>query len=149
MTASAAGIVITDPNEPDDPIVYVNPAFTKITGYAPEEAIGRNCRFLQGDDGDQPGLEVLRAAIREGKNCKVVLRNYRKDGALFWNELTLSPVFDDEGRLVRFVGILEDITERRRAEDGLRVQAEASEVLAKPRSEERRVGKECRSRWSP
>ncbi|HKH12430.1 MAG TPA: PAS domain S-box protein [Rubrobacter sp.] len=139
MTASADGILITDPNEPDNPIVYVNPAFTRITGYAPEEAIGRNCRFLQGDDNDQPGLEELRAAIREGRTCEVVLRNYRKDGALFYNELSLSPVFDDGGGIIRFVGILEDITERRRAEEGLRVQAEASEILATPLSYEERL----------
>lgn len=141
LTASANGVVITDPNLPDDPIVYVNPAFTRMTGYASEEAIGRNCRFLQGGDKDQPALEELRAAIREGRSCEVVLRNYRKDGALFYNELTLSPVFDDGGGIVRFVGVLNDITERRRAEEALRVQAEASEILATPLSyEERLVG---------
>ncbi len=139
LTASADGIVITDPNGPDNPIVYVNPAFTRITGYAPEEAIGRNCRFLQGNDSDQPELENLRAAMREGKTCEVVLRNYRKDGVLFYNDLSVSPVFDDGGGIVRFVGILEDITERRRAEEALRVQAEASEILATPLSYEERL----------
>jgi len=139
LAASANGIVITDPNLPDGPIVYANPAFTKITGYAPEEAVGRNCRFLQGEDHDQPALEELRAAIREGRSCEVVLRNYKKDGALFYNELTVSPVFDDGGRIVRFVGVQDDITERRRAEDALRVQAEASEVLATPLSYEERL----------
>ena len=139
ISASANGIVITDPNLPDSPIVYANPAFTKMTGYAPEEAVGRNCRFLQGDDRDQPALEELRAAIRAGETCEVVLRNYRKDGSLFYNELTVSPVFDDGGRIVRFVGVQDDITEQRRAEEALRVQAEASELLATPLSYEERL----------
>lgn len=139
LAASANGIVITDPNLPDDPIVYTNPAFTRMTGYAPEEVIGRNCRFLQAGDDDQPALEDLRAAIRERRACKVVLRNYRKDGALFHNELTVSPVLDGEGGVARHVGIMDDITERLRAEDALRVQADASEVLATPLSYEERL----------
>ena len=139
LSASANGVVITDPNLPDNPVVYANPAFTRMTGYAPEEAIGRNCRFLQGEDHDQPALGELRAALREGRICEVVLRNYKKDGTLFYNELTVSPVFDDGGRIVRFVGVQDDITEMRRAEDALRVQAEASEVLATPLSYEERL----------
>ena len=139
LSASANGIVITDPNLPDNPVVYANPAFTRMTGYSSEEAVGRNCRFLQGDDHDQPALGELRAAIREGRTCEVVLRNYKKDGSLFFNELTVSPVFDDGGRIVRFVGVQDDITEMRRAEDTLRVQAEASEVLATPLSYEERL----------
>ena len=139
LSASANGIVITDPNLPDNPVVYANPAFTRMTGYSSGEAVGRNCRFLQGDDHDQLALGELRAAIREGRTCEVVLRNYRKDGSLFFNELTVSPVFDDGGRLVRFVGVQDDITEMRRAEDALRVQAEASEVLATPLSYEARL----------
>ena len=139
LSASANGIVITDPNLPDNPVVYANPAFSRMTGYAPEEAVGRNCRFLQGEDHDQPALEELRAALREGRTCEVVLRNYKKDGTLFFNELTVSPIFDDEGRIVRFVGVQDDITEMRRAEDALRVQAEASEVLATPLSYEERL----------
>ena len=139
LSASASGIVITDPNLPGNPIVYVNPAFTKMTGYATEEAVGRNCRFLQGEDRDQPALEDLRVAIRKGEACRVVLRNHRKDGALFYNELTVSPVFDDGGRTVRFVGVLNDITEIRRTEEALHVQAEASEILATPLSYEERL----------
>ncbi len=141
LAASANGVVITDPNRPDDPIVYVNPAFTEMTGYASEEAVGRNCRFLQGEDRGQPALEGLRAALREGKSCRAVLRNYRRGGALFFNDLTVSPVFDDGGRTVRFVGVLNDITEIRRTQEALHVQAEASEILATPLSyEERLVG---------
>ena len=141
LAASPNGVVITDPNGPDDPIVYVNPAFVEVTGYPAAEALGRNCRFLQGEDRDQPQLDELRAAIREGETRRVVLRNYRRDGSLFYNELTVSPVLDEGGRTVRLVGVLNDVTERRRVEDALRVQAEASEILATPLSyEERLVG---------
>jgi PAS domain S-box-containing protein len=128
VTASTNSIVITDPNQPDDPLVYVNPAFERTTGYATEEALGRNCRFLQGEDGDQPGLEEVRAAVREGRHCTVVLRNYRKDGTLFWNELSVYPVRDEEGRVANFVGVQNDVTERLRTE----------EVLSETRRAERR-----------
>ncbi len=120
VAASSNGIVITDPGLPDNPIVYVNPAFEKTTGYSMEEVIGHNCRFLQGGDRDQPALEELRSAIREGRECRVVLRNYRKDGSLFWNELYISPVYDEEGHLTNFVGVQNDVTESRRAEEVLR-----------------------------
>ncbi len=120
VDASPKGIVITDPNVADNPIVYVNAAFEKATGYAMEEAIGRNCRFLQGEDRDQAALEELRVAIREGRECRVVLRNYRKDGAPFWNELYVSPVHDEEGRLINFVGVQNDVTESKRTEEMLR-----------------------------
>jgi PAS domain S-box-containing protein len=128
VTASTNSIVITDPNQPDDPLVYVNPTFERTTGYATEEALGRNCRFLQGEDGDQPGLEEVRAAVREGRHCTVVLRNYRKDGTLFWNELSVYPVRDEEGRVANFVGVQNDVTERLRTE----------EVLSETRRAERR-----------
>jgi PAS domain S-box-containing protein len=120
VAASSTGIVITDPSLPDNPIVYVNPAFERVTGYSMEEAVGRNCRFLQAEDRDQPALDELRAAIREGRGCRVVLRNYRKNGSLFWNELYVSPVHDEEGRLAIFVGVQNDVTQRRRIEEALK-----------------------------
>jgi PAS domain S-box-containing protein len=120
VAASSNGIVITDPHLPDDPIVYVNPSFERITGYAAEEVLGRNCRFLQGEDRRQAPLERLRAALGEGRGCRVVLRNYRKDGALFWNELYVSPVHDGEGRLTHFVGVQNDVTARRSIEEALK-----------------------------
>ncbi|MDP9485959.1 MAG: PAS domain S-box protein, partial [Actinomycetota bacterium] len=124
VAASSNGVVITDPKLPDNPIVYVNPAFERISGYTVEETIGRNCRFLQGEERDQPVLEELRAALGEERECRVVLRNYRRDGTPFWNELYVSPVHDDEGRLTNFVGIQNDITERRRIEEVLRESEE-------------------------
>jgi PAS domain S-box-containing protein len=120
VAASSNGILITDPNLPDNPIVYANPAFERTTGYLVGEAVGRNCRFLQGEDRDQSALEELRAALREGRGCRVVLRNYRKDGSLFWNELHVSPVHDEEGRLTNFVGVQNDVTGRRRIEEALK-----------------------------
>ncbi|MFL6031404.1 MAG: SpoIIE family protein phosphatase [Rubrobacteraceae bacterium] len=120
VAASSNGIVITDPTLPDNPIVYVNPAFEKTTGYTVEEAIGRNCRFLQGEDRDQPAIEELRACIREGQECRVVLRNYRRDGTRFLNELYVSPVHDDAGNLTNFVGVQNDVTEIKRTEEVLK-----------------------------
>ena len=75
VEASRNGVLITDPNQPDNPVIYVNPAFERITGYTAAEALGRNCRFLQGPDRDQPALEEIRAAIREQRSCRVVVRN--------------------------------------------------------------------------
>jgi PAS domain S-box-containing protein len=120
VRSSVNGVVITDATLPDNPIVYVNPAFELMTGFSAEEAVGRNCRFLQGLDTDQPALDELRVAIRESCECRVVLRNYKRDGALFWNELSVSPVYDEEGRLTNFVGVQNDITERKRVEEALR-----------------------------
>ena len=124
ITASSNGIVITAPNQPDNPIIYVNSAFERMTGYSAQEALGRNCRFLQGTEREQPALEELRAALREGRQSKVVLRNYKKDGTLFWNELSISPVRDKAGKLVNFIGIQEDVTRRKKAEEELRQSEE-------------------------
>ena len=120
VAASSNGILITDPNLPDNPIIYVNPAFVRTTGYTMEEVLGRNCRFLQGEDRDQPVLEDLRACIREGQECRVVLRNYRRDGSLFWNELYVSPVYDEAGKLTNFIGVQNDVTESKRTEEALK-----------------------------
>jgi len=110
IESSVDGILIADAARPDHPLVYVNPAFEKTTGYSVAEAIGHNCRFLQGADTDQPGLEEIRIGLREGKETEVVLRNYRKDGNLFWNQLKIFPVKTAEGQLTHFVGIQNDIT---------------------------------------
>ncbi len=124
LDASSSGVVVTDPGAPDHPIVYVNSAFEKITGYTAGEVLGRNCRFLQGDDSGQPEIGRMRKRIREGEGCHTVLRNYRKDGTLFWNELHISPVRDETGRLTHFIGVQNDVTGRRRFEDALRKSEE-------------------------
>jgi diguanylate cyclase (GGDEF)-like protein/PAS domain S-box-containing protein len=119
VTASAEGLVIADASQPDLPLVYVNPAFERLTGYRAEEAMGRNCRFLQRDDVRQPGLEVVREALRAGSACEAVLRNYRKDGTLFWNQLSLSPMLDANGRITHVMGTMSDVSDRVRAEQRL------------------------------
>jgi diguanylate cyclase (GGDEF)-like protein/PAS domain S-box-containing protein len=106
------GVSISDATAEDLPLVYVNPAFERITGYSSEEVLGRNCRFLQGGECSPGELEQLRSAIREGKDTHIVLKNYTKRGAVFWNELYLSPVFDPADRLTYYVGIQNDITGR-------------------------------------
>ena len=128
ISASPNGIVITDPSLSDAPIVYVNPAFLRMTGYSMEEVIGRNCRFLQGEDRDHPEIDELRRAIEQERECRVVLKNYRKDGRAFWNELHVSPVHDEEGRLTNFVGVQNDITERRLVEERFRATFEQAAV---------------------
>ena len=119
MASSSCGITIADALDPDMPLIYVNDAFEAITGYPVPEVVGRNCRFLQRDDRDQPGLYILRQALKQGENCTITLRNYRKDNSLFWNELFTSPIFDAAGNLTHFVGIQTNITERKVAEDQL------------------------------
>lgn len=111
LEAAPAGIVITDFLRPDNPIVYCNTAFQRITGYRREEILGRNCRFLQAGAADAERLREIREAINEGRGCRVVLENFRKDGSAFWNRLTLSPVFDATGLLTHYVGIQEDVTD--------------------------------------
>ncbi|KAF3887169.1 MULTISPECIES: PAS domain S-box protein [Nostocales] len=129
MAASSNGIVITDVTVPNSPIIYANKAYEKITGYSVEEVLGKNCRFLQNGDTNQPGLIELRNAIIQGKGCTVVLRNYRKDGSLFWNELSISPVHDSSGNLTHYIGIQTDITERQRAAVALLVSQERLQYL--------------------
>ena len=114
------GITLSDPDQPDNPIVYANEAFELITGYDQEEIVGRNCRFLQGDDRDQPEIEQIGKALRERKPVTVTLRNYRKDGELFYNQFSIRPLFDPQGRLIYYLGTQYDVTEKIRAEEELR-----------------------------
>ena len=117
LAATSCGIVISDARLPNNPLIYCNPAFEKITGYAQEEVLGRNCRFLQGPQTDLDAIDLIRQSVREGRGCQVVLRNYRKDGTVFWNDLTISPVHDASGCLTHFIGVQTDITARKQAEE--------------------------------
>jgi PAS domain S-box-containing protein len=100
-----AGVVISDARATDMPITYVNSMFEQMSGYAAAEVLGRNCRFLQGTDTDQPGLAPLRDAIRNQTNGYALLRNYRKDGSVFSNELFIAPIRDASGTVTHFIGV--------------------------------------------
>jgi diguanylate cyclase (GGDEF)-like protein/PAS domain S-box-containing protein len=119
IESSSNGIVIVDAKRPDQPLIYVNAAFERITGYRAQDVLGLNCRFLQGPDVSQPELDRVRAALREQRACEVVLRNYTRQGALIWNQLSVAPVRDERGEVSHFVGVLNDVTERRRYESEL------------------------------
>ncbi|ADW71358.1 two-component system sensor histidine kinase NtrB [Granulicella tundricola] len=115
-----AGISVASATLPDLPIVYVNPAFEEMTGYSRAEVQGRNCRFLEGNERSQPALAIVRDALKNRRKGLAVLKNFRKDGTPFWNELSLSPIMDDEGQLTHYVGIQTDVTQRVELESALR-----------------------------
>ena len=117
MDASSCGITIADAQSPDMPLIYVNAEFQRMTGYSSFDLYGRNCRLLQRDDRDQPALAELRKALQTPSSCTVTLRNYRKDGSLFWNELHLAPIHDIDNVLTHFVGVQTDVTARVKAEE--------------------------------
>ena len=114
------GITLSDPDQEDNPIIYANEAFELITGYSSEEILGRNCRFLHGEDRDQEGLDEVRTAIREKKSVTVTLRNYRKNGELFYNRFTIRPLFGREGDLIYFLGLQHDISNQIEADAELK-----------------------------
>ncbi len=129
IAASSNGIVIADARLEDHPVVFVNPAFEKMTGYSASEVIGKNTRFLQGKDSDQPELDRLRTAFKNQESCTVVVRNYRKDGSLFWNELNVSPIYDEQGNLTHYLGIQNDVTDSKIAEERLRKQVKREQLI--------------------
>jgi sigma-B regulation protein RsbU (phosphoserine phosphatase) len=119
LAAAAEGVTISDPSLPDNPLIYANEGFERLTGYAVDEVIGRNCRFLQGADTDPETVEVIRKALREGAECTVQILNYRKDGTPFWNRLSITPVRDSSGNVTHHIGIQSDITAQKLAEAAL------------------------------
>ena len=135
VVAAGLSFTITDPHQPDDPLIFVNPAFERTTGYSADEAVGRNCRFLQGPDTDPAAVAEVRRLLTEREHGTVALLNYRKDGTAFWNELSLSPVYDGEGELTHFVGIQADVTARVLAEQE-RERNLASEQQARSQAEQ-------------
>jgi PAS domain S-box-containing protein len=104
-----AGLLITDPLQEDNPIIYSNEKFSEMTGYKQEEILGLNCRFLQGKDTDRSSVAKIRESLNKKEECQYTLLNYRKDGSPFWNRLYLAPIFDSEGNLVNFVGIQHEV----------------------------------------
>lgn len=123
LEASYNGVVIADALEPDLPVIYVNPAFERITGYSEAEMLGQNCRFLQGDDRDPLQIEEIHRGLSRAENVHVVIRNVRKDGQPFWNDLYISPIFNAQGQVTHFIGVQNDITEQKRYEQELSFNA--------------------------
>lgn len=131
LHASNNLVVITDPRQEGNPLIWVNDYFCEFTGYTRDEVIGRNCRFLQGEDRSQPERLALAEAVAGLERCHVMIRNYRKDGTLFYNDLYISPVFGDDGEIHYFIGVQNDVTARvdaiRRADDKEREAQETAE----------------------
>lgn len=135
IDASASSIVIADAEKRDMPLIFVNRAFEKITGYAAQEILGRNCRFIQGKDRRQPGIRIIRDSIKKHRPCHVLLRNFRKNGELFWNELYLSPVFGADGKLTHYIGVQTEVTARVQAEEKLKKYKAELESLVKKQTQ--------------
>jgi len=129
IDATTAGLIITDPHQKDNPIIFCNKAFCNLTGYTQEEVLGRNCRFLQADDHDQKAKKIIRAALENGEGCSTLLRNYRKDGSVFWNELKISPIKNDRGEIEYFVGIQNDMTSLIQSQEKLKVAKEQWQTI--------------------
>jgi PAS domain S-box-containing protein len=106
-----AGLVITDAKKKDNPIVYANPKFYEMTGYEEKDILGKNCRFLQGKDTDKMMVKQIKKTVEGRKKGKFILKNYRKDGTPFWNELHIAPIWNDKAELTHFIGIQHDVSD--------------------------------------
>ncbi|QLG50328.1 bacterio-opsin activator domain-containing protein [Natrinema halophilum] len=129
LEEAPVGITISDPGREDNPLVYGNEAYEEITGYEFDEIVGRNCRFLQGEDSDEDAIAEMAAAIDDERPVTVELKNYRKDGTEFWNEVTIAPVRDEDGRVTNYVGFQNDVTARKEAELALERRTEELEYI--------------------
>ncbi|PWB35116.1 hypothetical protein DCO48_03770 [Pseudomonas sp. SDI] len=123
------GIVVAEQEGSDSILIYTNPAFERLTGYCADDILFQDCRFLQGEDHEQAGIATIREAISKGEPCCQVLRNYRKDGSLFWNELSITPVRNEADQLTYYIGIQRDVTAQMLAEERVReLEAEVAEL---------------------
>ena len=116
LESAKNGIIITDAQKHDNPVIYFNEAFQNLTGYSDAEILNHNCRFLQGKDRNQKPLNHLRKAIKNGESCQATIRNYKKDGSMFWNDLYVFPITNTKGTVTNFIGIQNDVTLRKQAE---------------------------------
>ncbi|MCY1398336.1 Blue-light photoreceptor [compost metagenome] len=112
VDASNDGIVVAEQEGDDTILIYANAAFERLTGYQANDILYRDCRFLQGTDRDQPARELIRQALQSGTPCRHVLRNYRKDGSAFWNELSITPVYNENNKLMYFIGTQKDVSQQ-------------------------------------
>ncbi len=131
INASNDGIVIAEREGKDKPLIYVNPAFERMTGYTLDDILYQDCRFLQSGDRDQPALMAIREALERGGSCRETLRNYRKDGSHFWNELSLSTVYNAADKQTYFVGVQKDVTLQVKAQQRVaQLETELAQVKA-------------------
>jgi PAS domain S-box-containing protein len=117
LASASNSIIIAEAQQSNTRIIYCNEAFEKITGYTKAETLGRNCNFLQNHDRDQKEIDIMKNAIVNGEACNVVLRNYKKDGTLFWNDITITPIHNEEHKLTHFIGVQNDLTNKVKEED--------------------------------
>jgi PAS domain S-box-containing protein len=128
IDASNDGIVVAEQEGEDNILIYANPAFERLTGYRADDVLYQDCRFLQAGDREQPTLELIRSALREHRPCRQIVRNYRKDGSPFWNELSITPVHNEADHLTYLIGIQKDVTDYVEARE--RITALEEEVAA-------------------
>nr|8Q5E_A Chain A, Sensory box protein [Pseudomonas putida KT2440]8Q5E_B Chain B, Sensory box protein [Pseudomonas putida KT2440] len=131
VDASNDGIVVAEKEGDDTILIYVNAAFEYLTGYSRDEILYQDCRFLQGDDAASGATARIRKAMAEGRPCREVLRNYRKDGSAFWNELSITPVKSDFDQRTYFIGIQKDVSRQ------VELERELAELRARPKPDER------------
>ncbi len=134
LRSIAQGIFITDPRRKTEPLFYVNAAFERMTGYTLVEATGKDVRFLAGAETDPASIDRIADAYRQGEECSVELRLYRKDGSTFWASVSISPVEDTTGKVAHFVGVMTDVTERKIAEAELQKAKESAEAASRSKS---------------
>ncbi len=131
VDASNDGIVVAEQEGDDNILIYANPAFERLNGYRVDYILYQDCSFLQAGDRAQPGLDLIRQAVHEHRPCRQVIRNYRKDGSPFWNELSITPVFNEADQLTYYIGIQKDVTEQVAAEQRVReLETELAAVRA-------------------
>lgn len=117
VESAPEGVVVCDATTADHPVIYANAAFIAMSGYAIDALLGKNLRILQGRDREQEGRQRMRVALARGETTRVLMRNYRQDGTLFWNEVVIQPLRDGSGRLTHFIGYYRDASERLREGD--------------------------------
>ncbi len=135
VNGTEAGVIISDPRQPGDPTIFVNPAFTRLTGYEPGDVLGKNSWFLQGPETDPETLETLEKGLKSHNPVRVDIMNYRKDSSVFWSRLVVNPVFDDDGAVLYHVGVHTDISEQKRVERELVETKEHAEVANRAKSD--------------
>lgn len=131
IDASNDGIVVAEQEGDDHILIYANHAFEQLTGYASDDILYQDCRFLQGNDRDQAGLAAIRQALKNQQPCRQIIRNYRKDGSSFWNELSITPVRNEADQLTYYIGIQKNVTEQVQAQERVKqLEAELANLKA-------------------